>query len=697
MNKHLAGLRSLFKGFEQRRPASAPPCSLQLESLEGRLLLSGASTVTWHGVQTQAIDGQYVAHLNTDVDFQKLAARKGFTNVATIADGYFQFDSPKSVGQMQRLASKLRAKVSISPNEISHLDFVPNDEFYGNQWHLHNTGALVTDPSGFSDPQNGAVGADIEAEKAWDITTGSRDVVVAVLDTGIDYNHPDLAANMFTNTKEIAGNGIDDDGNGFVDDTRGWNFDENTNDPIDLNGHGTNVAGIIGAVGNNGIGVSGVAQQVQLLPVRIFPADGGATDATIIAGIEYITMLKHEGFNIVAINASLGGQTFPFDEVESAAVADAGTAGIVFLAAAGNDSINNDAFQSFPAKYSLNLPNVITVAATDNQDKLAGFSNYGAASVDVAAPGVGIFATAPSYDTTITGELVGVEDFRQYAALSGTSQATPIVTGIVALEKAANPNATVAQLKQAVLDGAVQIPSLHSPYNIPNVVATGGRVDAYRSIRNIQNQFVTGDVFSEGNWQGSYGQQGAYVVGDSTAFPDFAPVVATGGVSKVINASTSNPVALQKVTDPNSRIEGYFSTADTMTFDMNFTDTATHRVTLYAADYERLGRSERVDILDASSGAILDTQFIPDFKQGEYLQWDLQGAVQIKVTNTSANPSPTVTDPNPARPDAVVSGLFFDTPTQSPFLFTGTDTTTRGAWMGTFGSEGLFLPGQSSA
>jgi len=127
---------------------------------------------------------------------------------------------------------------------------------------------------------------------------------------------------MFTNTKEIAGNGIDDDGNGFVDDTRGWNFDENTNDPIDLNGHGTNVAGIIGAVGNNGIGVSGVAQQVQLLPVRIFPADGGATDATIIAGIEYITMLKHEGFNIVAINASLGGQTFPFDEVESAAVAD---------------------------------------------------------------------------------------------------------------------------------------------------------------------------------------------------------------------------------------------------------------------------------------------------------------------------------------------------------------------------------------
>lgn len=322
------------------------------------------------------------------------------------------------------------------PNYIVTADNAPDDVLYPYLWNLNNVGQT-----------GGTPGADISAQNAWDITTGSSNVLVGVIDSGIDYNHPDLAANVWTNPGEIAANGVDDDGNGYIDDVHGWDFYNGDNDPFDDNGHGTHVAGIIGAAGNNLDGVVGVNWQVRLIPLKFLGSGGSGSVSGAVMALDYATVM---GARIT--NNSWGGGSFSqtlLDAINAAGAADG-----VFVAAAGNSGSDNDVINHFPAGYT--AANIIAVAATDHNDNLASFSNYGAASVDIAAPGVDILSTVP----------------RGYGVKSGTSMATPHVTGAAALIRSLAPSVPVATLKQQILFFAHRLPGLTGR------VASGGRLDA---------------------------------------------------------------------------------------------------------------------------------------------------------------------------------------------------------------------------
>ena len=274
---------------------------------------------------------------------------------------------------------------------------LPDDPDFGELWGLHNTGQSVSGVAGTPD-------ADIDAPEAWEITAGSPDVVVAVIDTGVDYLHPDLAANMWVNPGETPGNGLDDDGNGYVDDVHGFDFagdiwGRNDSDPMDDDGHGTHIAGTIAAVSGNGIGVAGLAWNARIMALKnARPPLGFLMDADSIEAIAYATLMKRDyGINVVAINASWGG--FGGNDIMREVIRAAGNAGIVFCAAAGNESNNNDGYQRLePA--STDLPNIIAVAASDAFDEMPDFSNFGFGSVDLAAPGMNIRSTIPRGEAT---------------------------------------------------------------------------------------------------------------------------------------------------------------------------------------------------------------------------------------------------------------------------------------------------------
>ena len=293
-------------------------------------------------------------------------------------------------GEARSALAKMKAPGWTLHENNAHHPF-SDDPMFGNQWALYNDGS-------FSEGENQAIaGADIDMIPAWEITRGSSDVVVAVIDSGIDYNHPDLAANMWRNPGEIPGNGLDDDGNGFVDDVVGYDFGGATyesgpdSDPMDKVGHGTHVAGIIGAVGDNGIGISGVSPNVRLMAVKNFSDYGSASDFNSIKAIAYAT-----ANGAAVINASWGGSSF--NEALKQAIADAGQLGVLFVAAAGNDSLNIDFDMplqvGYPAGYS--LPNLLAVASTDEADETSYFSNSGMERVHLAAPGSSILSTVPA-------------------------------------------------------------------------------------------------------------------------------------------------------------------------------------------------------------------------------------------------------------------------------------------------------------
>jgi subtilisin family serine protease len=296
-------------------------------------------------------------------------------------------DLPSGVS-VQAAARRLESQPGVSyaePNFYRSLDAIPNDPRFARQWSLHNTGQKVLGYGGTSD-------ADIDAPGSWDTTTGSSSVTVAVADDGVDYTHPDLAGNIWKNPGETGGgkqsNGIDDDGNGYVDDWRGWDFADEDNNPYPSgldSSHGTNVAGVIGASGNNGTGIAGVNWQAGLMPLRIFAADGSATVADEINAFGYAA---GNGANVV--NASFGGPGY--SQAESDAIADASN--VLFVAAAGNDGHNSYTHGDYPCNYS--LANIICVAATDQSDRLTEFSNFGPTNVDLAAPGLRILSTHPA-------------------------------------------------------------------------------------------------------------------------------------------------------------------------------------------------------------------------------------------------------------------------------------------------------------
>jgi subtilisin family serine protease/subtilisin-like proprotein convertase family protein len=459
--------------------------------LEPRMLLSGDSgtpataTMQWHGVDVETLQGSWVVTfselLGRDQATERTAEVAAALGVRTSEirpigrGGFAAFDTPDALDE-EDVARALRlvpGVMQIEPNAIRQMSRLSNDPQFGQQWGHQNSGQEVPPLSG----NFGVLGADTSIPEAWDITIGSGDVIVAVIDTGVDWTHPDLAANIWSNPGEIAGNGIDDDGNGYVDDVRGYDFADGDNDPSDVEGHGTGVAGVIGAVGNNAIGISGVAWTVKILPLKIFRNVDitGAAVEWIVAAQDYATDVVERGYNLVASNNSYGGVAAVFFQefraAEEQAIQRFTNTGATFVAAAGNDSLNNDeVFQSFPASY--NNPEIISVASTNNRDELSDFSNYGLRNVDLAAPGEQILTTAPAGG---------------YQYIDGTSFSAPYVTGAVALLKAFKPNASQEEVKRALIEGCDPLPSLQ------NRVVSGGRLNVAAALRriNIEGPEVT--------------------------------------------------------------------------------------------------------------------------------------------------------------------------------------------------------------
>ena len=315
------------------------------------------------------------------------------------------------------------------PDYELHAFLTPNDPSYldGTLWALNNTG------------QNGGTSdADIDAPEAWDTRTSANPVIVAVIDTGVRYTHEDLAANMWTNPGEIPGNGIDDDGDGYVDDVYGINAITNTGDPWDDHFHGTHVSGTVGGVGNNGKGVVGVAWNVRIMALKFLNSGGSGYTSDAVKCIDYAIA---KGAKIMS--NSWGGSGY--DQALYDAIAAARDADIIFVAAAGNDSSNNDIKPAYPASFA--LPNIVAVAATDRNNLLASFSNYGANSVELGAPGVSIYSCLNGSDSS-------------YGSLNGTSMATPHVSGALALLRAQFPELSYSNAIAVLLATVDPIPSL---------------------------------------------------------------------------------------------------------------------------------------------------------------------------------------------------------------------------------------------
>jgi thermitase len=339
---------------------------------------------------------------------------------------------------------------------------------------------LLATPNDPSFPATGMYGlGKIAAPAAWDLSTGSSSVVVADIDTGMRYTHQDLAANAWINQAEASGiTGVDDDGNGFIDDINGWDFFFNDSNPIDdAGGHGTHTAGTIGAVGNNSLNVVGVCWNVKLMPIKIYSPNGtDSTSAMLVNAYNYITMMKNRGVNIRATNNSYGGcgEACGYDQATKDALDAMGNAGIVNVFAAGNSNENNDTTPSYPVSYD--SPSIIGVASSTSTDAKSSFSSFGVSRVDLAAPGSGVLSTYNTSNTATT-------------TLSGTSMATPHVTGAVALLSAFNPNLSVASLKASLLNNVDPLPAFSG------IVKTGGRLNVFKA---MQNQTVCNFVMTPG-------------------------------------------------------------------------------------------------------------------------------------------------------------------------------------------------------
>ncbi|WP_377110458.1 S8 family serine peptidase [Pseudoalteromonas sp. R86517] len=309
----------------------------------------------------------------------------------------------------------------VEPDYQVSIAQTPDDPRFDELWGLNNDGQT-----------GGTADADIDAVEAWDISTGSRDVVVGVIDTGIDYSHSDLASNMWVNSSEVPGDGIDNDGNGFVDDVHGINAITNSGDPMDDEGHGTHVSGTIGASGNNATGVVGVNHEVSLVGCKFLDAAGNGSTSDAIKCIDYMVGLKNAGVNLRVLNNSWGGGGY--SQALADAIASSETADLLFVAAAGNDTIDNDVNPHYPSNYE--NASVLSVASTDQTDNISWFSHYGLTSVDMGAPGSAILSTTP-------GE--------SYASYSGTSMATPHVAGAAALVLSINPELNTQELKELLM------------------------------------------------------------------------------------------------------------------------------------------------------------------------------------------------------------------------------------------------------
>jgi|GEM_PF-3430002 len=373
-------------------------------------------------------------------------------------DGLQLIDLPS--GHIKEACETLRKNPNVryaEPDFMITLSRVPNDPNLPLLWGMQNTGQTVNG-------DEGTAGIDIRAPQAWQVWTGDPSFRIAVIDSGVNYTHPDLAANVWTNPGEIPGNGIDDDGNGYVDDIHGYDFLNRDGDPMDDNGHGSHVSGTIGAVGDNGIGVVGVNWQCKIVGLKFLGAGGSGPVSAAIEGLQYAI------YNNIRVSNNSWGST-AFSTALRDTIQAAGNAGHLFVAAAGNSSADNDILPHYPAAYDLD--NIISVAAINNDGRLAGFSNYGAVSVDLAAPGVQVYSTMLASN---------------YGYLNGTSMATPHVTGVAGLIMSRVPSWTWQQVRDQILSTA--IPSVF----LTGRMVTGGWINAQAAVGDCNENGIADDV-----------------------------------------------------------------------------------------------------------------------------------------------------------------------------------------------------------
>lgn len=387
----------------------------------------------------------------------------------------FSLPRPLSTAELEAFGAQESSRIEyIEPDQaLNSLATFPDDPYLYLQWGTHNNGDYGAVPD-----------VDINAPEAWDKSTGSKDVVIVVLDTGVDYGHPDLINNLWNNPYEIPGNGVDDDANGYVDDIFGVNLVSNSGDPFDDQGHGTEVSGVIGAEGNNSQGIAGVNWNIRLINVKVLDAQGSGYTSNIIRGVHYAIDAKlYKGANVVAINASLGGPNYSrgmYDAIDRAR-----SAGINFVAAAGNDGVDIDRTPSYPAAY--NLDNIISVASVSDQGRLSSFSNYGYIGTDIAAPGQEVLTTIPRHKTG-QGRL-------PYDYLDGTSFAAPYVAGVLGLLHAKVPNLTYRAAQNAIYRSAKNFRDVPELAAIDQAVGIGGMIDAAAALDYV----IENDSDSDGD------------------------------------------------------------------------------------------------------------------------------------------------------------------------------------------------------
>ena len=384
----------------------------------------------------------------------------GVKSVSALGIGAMQLVNLKPGLSPVAAAALLQAQPNV---EFACLDYVrtinavPNDPSYGSQWGWPK----------------------ISAPAAWDITTGDAEIVVGVIDTGVDLEHPDLMANLWKNQAELTGTtGVDDDGNGKVDDIDGWNGITNAANPDGDHWHGTHCAGTIGAVGDNSVGVVGASWTVKIMPLKFLDAAGSGFDSDAIECMAYAIATKAAGSaDVRALSNSWGG--YGASPALETAIAQVRDAGIVFVAAAGNETYNIDSENCTESPGALNVSNMITVAATTSSDGLASFSNYGSSLCDLGAPGVSIYST-----------IIGPPNYYGYS--DGTSMACPHVAGAVGLVAAADPSLTYSQIIDRILNNVDPISSLNGKAN------TGGRLNLYRAVAADPNPSYNDDRDSDG-------------------------------------------------------------------------------------------------------------------------------------------------------------------------------------------------------
>ncbi|MES3039460.1 MAG: S8 family peptidase [Bdellovibrionota bacterium] len=385
-----------------------------------------------------AVPGEYLVKVRSN-SIKALGSFSRQAKAVVAEDGIYKISLPNAKAEREFLNSTKQKSSEfeyVEPNYIYSISrMTVNDPKLKSQWALSN------------------LTSGINIDKAWDISRGSDRIIVAVIDTGIDYTHPDLVNNMWRNEAEANGViGLDDDDNGYVDDVYGYNFVKKNGNPKDDHNHGTHCAGIIGAGTNNGLGIASPNWNVSLMGLKFLDAKGSGTSENAILAIDYAIKMKA---NI--LSNSWGGDGY--SKALEAAILRAQAAGILFVAAAGNEANNNDKKPFYPAGYKVG--NVISVAATNSFGSLAGFSNFGVNTVHIAAPGENILSTVAG-----TG----------YAYMSGTSMAAPLVSGVAAQVWAYASGATYAEVRAKVLNGARPVATLK------NKVRTGATLDAYRAL-----------------------------------------------------------------------------------------------------------------------------------------------------------------------------------------------------------------------